>query len=72
MNKSKIGSRNPVVKTIYEKTITNIDWITEKTHLFVIKLQNPFFAISAGTISIATYISSGYSNDSFQLMYPGW
>lgn len=60
-----------MVETIYQTTNEKIE---EKTRKFFIiyRVSSPLLALLNIGVSISQYVSSGYSFDSIQLLYPSW
>lgn len=64
------GIQDPDVEKIYQKTHESIETMTRMFFTVAAQILLPFYIISMVIISIYTYITSDYSNESFRQMYP--
>lgn len=65
-----IGSVNSIANTIYRSTNVKVEKLTRTSFMLMTQMLVPFFTISHTAIPIVKYITSGYSRDAFEQMYP--
>lgn len=65
-----LGIENPAIKEIYRKVIDRIENLTNFLRIAVVQVMSNFYIFVSVSATIYKYISSNYSNEYFQQIYP--